>query len=176
MSRPDVRAHKGKTPRIAASAYIDPAAVIIGDVEIGEDSSVWPCAVIRGDVHWIKLGRRTNIQDGSVLHGMLNEWPVELGDNVTIGHSVTLHGCSIASRVLVGMGCVILNGVKIGSGCIIAAGTLIPERTVVPAGTLFMGHPGKVRRELTPEELLEIDGYAERYIGYKNDYRAEAEK
>jgi carbonic anhydrase/acetyltransferase-like protein (isoleucine patch superfamily) len=174
MNRPDIRAHKGKTPRIAASAYIDPAAVIIGDVEIGEDSSVWPCSVIRGDVHWIRIGRRTNVQDGSVLHGMLDEWPLELGDDVTIGHGVILHGCSIASRVLVGMGCVILNGVKIGSGCIIAAGTLIPERTVVPPGSLFIGHPGKVKRGLTPAEYAAIDGYAERYVGYKNTFRNES--
>src|SRR5271155_186050 len=90
--QPDIRPYKGKLPRIAASAYIDPAAVIIGDVEIGEDSSVWPCTVIRGDVHWIRLGKRTNVQDGCVLHVMRDEWPLELGDDVTVGHGVILHG------------------------------------------------------------------------------------
>lgn len=171
-----IRPYKGKTPRIAASAYIDEAAVIIGDVTVGEDSSVWPCTVIRGDVHWIKLGRRTNVQDGCVLHVMRDEWPLELGDNVTIGHGVILHGCTIESRVLVGMGSLILNGAKIGGGTIIAAGTLVPERTIVPAGVLFMGHPGKVKRELRAEELAGIDGYAQRYVEYKETYRAEVGK
>jgi len=169
-----IRAYKGKMPRIAASAYIDAEATIIGDVEIGEDSSVWPCSVIRGDVHWIRIGRRSNVQDGCVLHGMLNEWPVELGDNVTVGHGVILHGCAIESRVLVGMGCVIMNGARIGTGSIIAAGTLIPEGAIVPPGSLFMGHPGKLRRPLTQDDQTRIDGYAERYVGYKNAYRAES--
>jgi carbonic anhydrase/acetyltransferase-like protein (isoleucine patch superfamily) len=171
-----IRAYKGKMPRIAASAYIDAEATIIGDVEIGEDSSVWPCTVIRGDVHWIRIGRRSNVQDGCVLHGMLNEWPVELGDNVTVGHGVILHGCVIESRVLVGMGCIIMNGARIGTGSIIAAGALIPEGAIVPPGSLFMGHPGRLRRELTQDDQTGIDGYAERYVGYKNAYIAEAGK
>src|SRR2546425_5481294 len=94
-----MRSYRGRTPQVAASAYIDPAAVVIGDVSIGEHSSVWPCAVIRGDVHWIRIGARTNIQDGSVLHVMRDEYPLLLGDNVTIGHGVILHGCTIESRV-----------------------------------------------------------------------------
>jgi carbonic anhydrase/acetyltransferase-like protein (isoleucine patch superfamily) len=171
-----IRSYQGKLPRIELSAYIDPAAVIIGDVEIGEDSSVWPCTVIRGDVHWIKLGRRTNVQDGCVLHVMRNEWPLELGDNVTIGHGVILHGCAIESRVLVGMGCTIMNGARIGTGSIIAAETLIPEGAIVPPGSLFMGHPGKLRRELTPTDQTSIDMYAQRYVEYKETYRAEVEK
>ena len=153
-----IRSYKGKLPRIAASAYIDEAAVIIGDVEIGEDSSVWPCTVIRGDVHWIKLGKRTNVQDGCVLHVMRDEWPLELGDNVTIGHGVILHGCKIESRVLVGMGCTIMNGARIGTGSIIAAGTLIPEGAIVPPGSLFMGHPGKIA-ERTYGERPGVGGY-----------------
>jgi carbonic anhydrase/acetyltransferase-like protein (isoleucine patch superfamily) len=169
-----IRPYKGKMPRIAASAYIDQAAVIIGDVEIGEDSSVWPCTVIRGDVHWIKLGKRTNVQDGCVLHVMRDEWPLELGDNVTVGHGVILHGCVIESRVLVGMGCVIMNGARVGAGSIIAAGTLIPEGAVVPPGSLFMGHPGKLRRELSEKDQASIDGYAQRYVEYKEIYRCES--
>jgi carbonic anhydrase/acetyltransferase-like protein (isoleucine patch superfamily) len=129
--------------------------------------------VIRGDVHWIKLGRRTNVQDGCVLHVMRDEWPLELGDNVTVGHGVILHGCVIESRVLVGMGCVIMNGARIGTGSIIAAGTLIPEGAVVPPGSLFMGHPGKLRRELTTKDQASIDMYAQRYVEYKEVYRAE---
>jgi gamma-carbonic anhydrase len=171
--QPDIRPYRGKRPQIAASAYIDPAAVIIGDVVIGEDSSVWPCAVIRGDVHYIRIGARTNIQDGSVLHVMRDEWPLILGDDVTIGHSVTLHGCNIASRCLIGMGAVILNGVTIGSGSIIAAGTLLTERTAIPAGSLIVGSPGKVKRMLTGIDQASIDAYAHRYVGYKNIYREE---
>ena len=163
-------------PQIAATAYIDPAAVVIGDVSIGEDSSVWPCAVIRGDVNWIRIGARTNIQDGSVLHVMKDEYPLQIGDNVTIGHATVLHGCTIESRCLIGMGSVILNNAKIGAGSIIAAGSLVPEGTVVPPGSLFMGHPGRFRRALTAEDQEAIDRYAERYVGYKETYRSEAAK
>jgi len=160
-------------PQIAASAYIDEAAVVIGDVVIGEDSSVWPCAVVRGDVHYIRIGARTNIQDGSVLHVMKDLYPLIVGDGVTVGHAVTLHGCTIESRCLIGMGSVILNNVKIGAGSIVAAGTLVPEGMQVPAGSLVMGHPGKVRRPTTAEDLEAIDQYAARYVGYKNTYKEE---
>ena len=171
--QPDIRPYRGKRPEIAASAYIDPAAVIVGDVVIGEHSSVWPCTAIRGDVHYIRIGTRTNIQDGSVLHVMRDEYPLVLGDNVTIGHSVTLHGCSIESRCLVGMGSIILNGVTIGTGSIVAAGTLILERTVIPPGSLVVGHPGKVKRMLTGIDQAAIDAYAQRYVEYKEIYRQE---
>jgi carbonic anhydrase/acetyltransferase-like protein (isoleucine patch superfamily) len=171
--QPDIRPYRGKCPQIAASAYIDPAAVIIGDVAIGEDSSVWPCTVIRGDVHHIRIGARTNIQDGCVLHVMRDEWPLTLGDDVTIGHSVTLHGCTIESRCLIGMGAIILNGAHIGTGSIIAAGALIPERTMIPSGSLVMGQPGKVKRTLTEADQAGITDYAQRYVEYKNIYREE---
>src|SRR6266851_3461849 len=170
---PDIRPYRGKRPQIAASAYIDPAAVIIGDVVIGEDSSVWPCSVIRGDVHYIRIGARTNIQDGSICHVMRDEWPLILGDDVTVGHSVTLHGCTIESRCLIGMGAVILNGVTVGSGSIVAAGALLTERTAIPPGSLVMGSPGKVKRALTESDQAAIDAYAQRYVGYKNIYREE---
>src|SRR6266851_161114 len=170
---PDIRPYRGKHTQIAASAYIDPAAVVIGDVVIGEDSRVWPCAVVRGYVHFVRIGARTNIQDGSICHVMRDEWPLILGDDVTIGHSVTLHGCTIESRCLIGMGAVILNGVTIGAGSIVAAGTLITERTVIPAGSLVMGSPGKVKRVLTETDQSSIDAYAQRYVEYKNIYREE---
>jgi carbonic anhydrase/acetyltransferase-like protein (isoleucine patch superfamily) len=169
-----IRSYRGRTPQIAPSAYIDPQAVIIGDVVIGEDSSVWPCAVVRGDVHYIRIGARTNIQDGSVLHVMRDTNALVLGDDVTVGHSVTLHGCTIESRCLIGMGSIILNGAVIGTGSIIAAGTLIPERTVVPPGSLMMGQPAKLRRKLTAEDLASIDAYTSRYVEYKETYRSEA--
>jgi carbonic anhydrase/acetyltransferase-like protein (isoleucine patch superfamily) len=169
-----IRSYKGRAPQIAASAYIDEAAVVIGDVTIGEHSSVWPGVVIRGDVHYIRIGARSNVQDGSVLHVMRDEWPLVLGDNVTVGHGVILHGCTIEPRCLIGMGTIILNGAKIGAGSIVAAGTLVPERMQVPPGSLFMGHPGKLRRVLSPEEQKAIDGYAQRYVEYKETYRKEA--
>src|ERR1700739_244073 len=171
-----IRSHRGRMPKIDASAYIDPQAVVIGDVTIGEFSSVWPCTVIRGDVHWIRIGKRTNIQDGCVLHVMKDTHPLILGDAVTIGHGVVLHGCTIESRVLIGMGSVLLNGARVGEGSIIAAGTLVPEGTVVPPGSLFMGHPGKFRRTLTPEDQASIQAYADRYVEYSETYKAEAGK
>jgi carbonic anhydrase/acetyltransferase-like protein (isoleucine patch superfamily) len=171
-----IRPYRGKRPEIAASAYIDPAAVIIGDVVIGDDSSVWPCAVIRGDVNHIRIGARTNIQDGSVLHVMRDEYPLILGDDVTVGHSVTLHGCTVESRCLIGIGAILLNGVTIGTGSIVAAGSLLTERTVIPPGSLVVGQPGKVKRMLTGIDQAAIDTYAQRYIEYKNVYREEAAK
>ena len=168
-----IRSYRGRTPQIPASAYIDPDAVIIGDVTIGEHSSVWPGVVIRGDVNWIRIGARTNIQDGSVLHVMKDTHPLVLGDAVTIGHGVILHGCTIESNVLIGMGSILLNGAKIGSGSIVAAGTLVPEGAIVPPGSLFMGHPGKLRRALTPEDQASIEAYAARYIEYSETYKAE---
>jgi len=173
---PDIRPYRGKWPQIAASAYIDPAAVIIGDVVIGEDASVWPRTVVRGDVHYIRIGARTNLQDGSVLHVMKDEYPLVLGDDVTVGHSVTLHGCTIESRVLIGMGCIVLNGAVIGSGSIIAAGSLVTERTIIPPGSLVMGSPAKVKRGLTAIDRDSIARYAERYSSYREIYRAEAER
>jgi carbonic anhydrase/acetyltransferase-like protein (isoleucine patch superfamily) len=168
-----LRSYRGKLPQIAPSAYIDEAAVVIGDVVIGEDSSVWPCVVIRGDVHYIRIGARTNVQDGSVLHVMKDQYPLVLGNNVTVGHAVTLHGCTVEDRCLIGMGSLILNNAKIGAGSIVAAGTLIPEGMVVPPGSLVMGQPGKLRRALTAKDLDSIDQYAERYVGYKNTYKSE---
>lgn len=169
-----IRSHQGKTPQIAPGAYVDPAATIIGDVALAEDASVWPGAVLRGDVHSICLGKRTNIQDNSVLHGMKDLYPVVLGDDVTVGHGVLLHGCTIESRCLIGMGAIILNNARVGAGSIVAAGTLIPEGAVIPPGSLVMGSPGKVRRALSAEEQSGILAYSERYVAYKKTYQAES--
>jgi gamma-carbonic anhydrase len=159
---------------IAASAYIDRASVIIGDVVIGEDASIWPLCVVRGDVNYIRIGAQTNIQDGSILHVMKDEYPLILGDDITVGHSVTLHGCTIESRCLIGMRATILNGVVIGQGSIVAAGTLLTERTIIPPHSLVMGSPGKVKRMLTGIDQATIDRYAQRYVEYKNIYRQES--
>ena len=168
-----IRSYKGISPRIGEHCYIDESAQIIGDVTIGEHSSVWMNAVVRGDVHHIRIGANTNIQDNSVLHGMLNQWPVEIGDWVTIGHSVTLHGCIVEDRCLIGMGVIVLNGARIGAGSVLAAGTLIPEHTIVEPGTLWMGVPGHFRKQLGPEEQESILQYARNYLGYKEQYLKE---
>jgi carbonic anhydrase/acetyltransferase-like protein (isoleucine patch superfamily) len=169
----DIRPYKGKLPVIAATAYIDAASVIIGDVVIGEDASIWPLCVVRGDVNYIRIGARTNIQDGSILHVMKDEYPLILGDDITVGHSVTLHGCTIESRCLIGMRATILNGVVVGEGSIIAAGTLLSERTIIPPRSLVVGTPGKIKRQLTAIDQATIDMYAKRYVEYKNIYREE---
>lgn len=168
-----IRSFKGLRPIIPASCYVDESAQILGDVILGEHASVWMNAVIRGDVYAIRIGAHSNIQDGSVLHGMKNTYGVTVGEYVTVGHSVTLHGCAIEDRCLIGMGCIILNGAKIGAGSIIAAGTLIPEGTVVEAGSLWMGCPGKFRRPLEKAEDDMIMRYARNYLGYTEEYLRE---
>ncbi len=168
-----IRSYRGRTPQNCGVGLYRSEAVVIGDVTIGEQSSVWPCVVIRGDVNWIRIGARTNIQDGSVLHVCKDTHPLQLGDAVTVGHGAILHGCTIESRVLIGMGAILLNGAKIGEGSIVAAGTLVPEGTVVPPGSLFMGHPGKFRRALTPKIRPALRGYAARYVEYSETYKAE---
>ena len=168
-----IRAYKGTTPKIPPSCYVDESAQIIGDVVLGEHASVWMNAVLRGDVHEIRIGAHSNIQDCSVLHGMKQQYGVYVGEYVTVGHSVTLHGCKVEDRCLIGMGVVILNGAIIGAGSIIAAGTLIPEKTIVEPGSLWMGSPGKFRRKLDEKDQKTILGYANNYLGYKDSYLTE---
>jgi carbonic anhydrase/acetyltransferase-like protein (isoleucine patch superfamily) len=165
-----IRPYKGMTPTIPASCYVDQSAQIIGDVVLGEHASVWMNAVVRGDVHSIRIGAHSNVQDCSVLHGMKELYGVYLGEYVTVGHSVTLHGCVIEDRCLIGMGCVVLNGARIGAGSILAAGTLISEKTEVEPGSLWMGSPGKFRRKLDEKDQQMILMYANNYLGYKESY------
>ena len=143
---------------------------MIGDVHIGADSSIWMNVVIRGDVNTIRIGARTNIQDGTVIHVMRGTHPTTIGDDVTVGHMVMLHGCTIEDRCLIGMGAMLLNGATIGSDSIVAAGTLVTEETKIPARSLVMGRPGAVKRALTDAEVASIRDYADRYVGYKKDY------
>ena len=157
-------------PRVHPTAYIDDSAQIIGDVEIGEESSVWMCVVIRGDVHHIRIGRRTNIQDGTIVHVMRGTHATVIGDEVTVGHGAILHGCTVHDRCLIGMGAILLNGVTVGHDSIVAAGTLLPEGTTVPPRSLVMGAPGKVRRALSDAEVESILDLANRYVGYRLDY------
>ncbi len=165
-----IRTYREISPRIHPTAFVDDTAQVIGDVEIGEESSVWMNVVVRGDVNWIRIGRRTNLQDGTIVHVMRGTHPTTIGDEVTVGHGVVLHGCTVGPRCLVGMGALLLNGVEIGPDCIVAAGSLLAEDTKVPAGSLVMGRPATVKRSLTGEEVASIKDYAERYVGYRLEY------
>jgi carbonic anhydrase/acetyltransferase-like protein (isoleucine patch superfamily) len=165
-----LRPYRGKAPRVDPTAFIDDSAQVIGDVEIGEESSVWMCAVVRGDVHWIRIGRRTNVQDGAIVHAMTGTHPTTIGDNVTIGHAAVVHGCTVESQCLIGIGAILLNGSHVGAGSIVAAGTLLTEGMKVPRKSLVMGSPGKVKRLLTQAEIAGIQVYADRYVGYRLDY------
>ena len=165
-----LRAFKGQLPRVDASAYVDESAQVIGDVEIGAESSVWMNVVIRGDVNAIRIGRRTNIQDLTLLHGMRETHATALGDEVTVGHSAIIHGATVEDRVLIGMGAMLLNGVHVEHDSVVAAGTLLTEGTRIPARSLVMGRPGKVKRSLSDEEVAEIRWYADAYVNYRLDY------
>jgi carbonic anhydrase/acetyltransferase-like protein (isoleucine patch superfamily) len=171
-----IRAFKGITPQFPETCYVDDSAQLIGDVKLGEHASIWMNAVLRGDVHEIRVGHYSNIQDNCVLHGMREEYGVYVGDYVTVGHSVTLHGCKIEDRCLIGMGVIILNGAVVGSGSIIAAGTLIPEKTIIEPNSLWMGSPGKLRRRLEEKDQETILRYAQNYLGYKESYLKERKK
>ena len=158
------------TPVVPASSYVDPSAQVIGDVELGEHSSIWMNAVLRGDVHSIRIGARSNVQDCAVLHGMRNLHPVIIGSGVTIGHNATVHGCTVEDDVLIGIGAIVLNGAVIGHESIIAAGALVPEGVVIPPRSLVAGLPGKVRRQLTDMDVASIRAYARNYLDYKQVY------
>jgi len=165
-----LRPHRGRLPRVHPTAYIDDSAQVIGDVDIGEESSVWMAVVIRGDVHAIRIGRRTNVQDGAVVHVMKDTHPTTIGDAVTVGHAAVVHGCTIEDHCLIGMGAILLDGAHVGSQSIVAAGTLVTEGMKVPPRSLVMGSPGKVKRLLTHAEIAEIQTYADRYVQYRLDY------
>lgn len=165
-----LRPFRGILPQVDPSVYIDQSAQVIGDVHIGADSSIWMNVVIRGDVNAIRIGRRSNLQDGTIVHVMRDTHPTHVGDEVTVGHAAVLHGCTIEDRCLIGMGAMLLNGAVIGRDSIVAAGTLVTEETRIPPRSLVMGRPGRVKRALTGEEVASIRDYAERYVGYKKDY------
>ena len=169
-----LRSYQGTAPRIHSSCYIDESAQIVGDVEIGQNSSVWMNAVVRGDVYAIRIGSNSNVQDCCVLHGMRYKYGVTMGDWVTVGHSVTLHGCVISDRCLIGMGAVVLNNTKIGEGSIIAAGTVVPENTVIEPYSLWMGLPGKFKKKIDDEASQQmILMYAKNYVDYTAQYLKE---
>ena len=168
-----IRSYQGHTPAIPESCYVDISAQIIGDVVLGEHASVWMNAVVRGDVHSIRVGAHSNVQDCAVLHGMRYMYPVIVGEYVTIGHNATVHGCVVEDCCLIGMGATVMNNARIGEGSIIAAGAVIPEGAIIPPRSLVTGIPGKVRRELTSDDRDEILKYARNYLDYTRIYLEE---
>ncbi|VAW63850.1 Protein YrdA [hydrothermal vent metagenome] len=172
----NIRAFKGTRPVVSSSAYIDEAACVIGDVVIGDDSSVWPMVAVRGDVNIIRIGERTNIQDGSVLHvthkGPLNPEgnALYIGSDVTIGHGAVIHACSIEDECLIGMGAVVLDAAVIEKGAMVGAGSVVSPGKVLQGGYLYLGSPARQVRELTEKEKGFLLYSAKHYVKLKNDY------
>jgi carbonic anhydrase/acetyltransferase-like protein (isoleucine patch superfamily) len=175
-----IREFQGQTPSIGDRVYVDPQACLIGRVTIGVDSSIWPMAVLRGDVHDIRIGERTSIQDGSVLHvthpGPFNPegGALQIGHDVTVGHNVTLHACTIGNRCLIGMGAIVLDGVVVEDDVMIAAGSVVPPRKILRSGTLWVGNPAREARPLTDKEREQLRYSAAHYVRVKDEYRAVA--
>ena len=158
----------GKIPDKPMSAYVHPSAVVIGDVTLGEGSSVWPCAVVRGDIARIQIGKNTNIQDGCVLH--TGKFKLMIGDNVAVGHRAVLHSCEIGRGTLIGSGAIVLDAAVVGENCVVAAGTLIPAGKVIPPGSLVMGHPVQIVRNTTAEDLANTADICAKYAALTKTY------
>ncbi len=168
-----IRPYRGVLPQIASSAYVDPSAQVIGDVVVGERSSIWPLVTIRGDVNHIRVGDETSVQDNSVLHVDHRVYPCIVGNRVTVGHSVVLHGCVVEDDALIGIGAIVLNGARIRTGAVVAAGALVPEGMDVPAFTLVMGTPAKVKRAVTPDEQQRFKENCQNYVKLTAIYKEE---
>lgn len=162
--------HRGHLPEVAASAFVEESARVIGEVAIGAESSVWFHVVIRGDVNSIRIGGRTNVQDGTVIHVTHDTHPTVIGNEVTIGHNATLHGCTVEDRCLIGMGAVILDGAVIGEESMVAAGAVVAPGTVIPPRTLALGAPARPKRPLSETEIAHLSQSARNYVGYMKDY------
>jgi carbonic anhydrase/acetyltransferase-like protein (isoleucine patch superfamily) len=170
---PTIRPYKGISPRLHPSVLVMDGATVIGDVEIGEGSSLWPGAVVRGDVCHVRIGARTNLQDGAVVHVTTDTHPTIVGDDVTVGHRAVLHGCTVRERSLIGIGAIVLDGAVVGPDALVGAGALVTPGTVVPPGTMFLGSPGKVKRQLTDEEQAGLKASAAHYVEISASYQAE---
>lgn len=179
MNQSNIRTFRQQTPQLGLGVWVDSTAVIIGDAQIGDDSSVWPYTVIRGDINRIRIGQRCSVQDGSVLHttrpGLLNVegFALTIGDEVTIGHQVTLHGCTLGNRILVGMGSIVMDGADIQDQVILGAGSLVPPGNVLESGYLYVGRPAKKIRPLTEQEKDFLCQTATNYVNLKNEYASE---
>lgn len=170
----NIRSYQSMSPKLGQRVFVDPTAVILGDVEIGDDCSIWPLTVIRGDMHRIRIGNRCSIQDGSVLHithaGPFNPdgFPLTIGNEVTVGHQAMLHGCEIGDQVLIGMGAMIMDGAVVESQVVVGAGSLVPPGKVLKSGKLYVGRPAKEIRDLTPKELDYFRYTASNYVKLKD--------
>lgn len=165
-----IMAYRGTLPQIADGVFVAPTATVIGDVHVGAESGVWFGVVLRGDVNRIRIGRRTNLQDGTVVHVTSGTHPTIIGDGVTVGHGVKLHGCTVGDGSLVGIGAIVLDGAVIGESSMVAAGSLVVPGMVAPPRSLLVGSPAKVKRSLDEAELLQLATLAERYVAYRLDY------
>ncbi|OHU84715.1 MULTISPECIES: gamma carbonic anhydrase family protein [Pseudoalteromonas] len=175
-----LRSYKGITPTLDEAVYVDESSVLVGDITIGKDSSIWPLVAARGDVNYIKIGERTNIQDGSVLHltratkSNPNGYPLIIGDDVTVGHKVMLHGCTLGNRILVGMGAIVMDNVTVEDDVIIGGGALVPPNKTLESGHLYVGSPVKKSRPLSPDELAFLKVSAQNYVQLKDEYLDES--
>jgi carbonic anhydrase/acetyltransferase-like protein (isoleucine patch superfamily) len=166
-----IRPFKSVLPTIDPTAFVDVSAQVIGDVHVGAESGIWMNVVLRGDINSVRIGQRTNVQDLTLVHVARGPHGAVIGNDVTIGHSAVIHGCTIEDRCLIGMGAILLNGSRVGTGSIVAAGALVPEGMIIPPGSMVMGVPAKVRRPLTPDEDASILRYAEGYVQIRLDYQ-----
>lgn len=175
-----IEPYKDTFPALAASAFVHSSAVLTGDITLGEDCSIWPLVAARGDVNRIRIGQRTNVQDGTVLHvtrrheGLPDGYPLLIGDDVTVGHKCMLHGCQLGNRILVGMGAIVMDGVVVEDDVIIGAGALVPPGKTLASGFLYVGSPAKQARPLTDEERAFLQVSADNYVRLKNDYLAQS--
>jgi carbonic anhydrase/acetyltransferase-like protein (isoleucine patch superfamily) len=165
-----IRPYRDKNPDLTRAAFVAPGADVIGDVVLGEDSSIWYQCTVRGDLNWIRIGRRTNIQDGSVIHVDSPSWPVKVGNEVTVGHRAILHGCTIEDLCLIGMGAVLLNDVVVGTGSLIAAGSVVLEGREIPPGSLVAGVPAKVLRQLGSDDIERFRESASHYVELAHEH------
>jgi carbonic anhydrase/acetyltransferase-like protein (isoleucine patch superfamily) len=168
-----IRPFRGVHPQIHPTAYVEPSAQVIGDVHLGEEASIWCNCTVRGDIHYIRIGDRSNVQDNSVLHVRNGTHPVILESEVTVGHSVTLHGCYVERGCLIGIGSILLDDVRIGELSLVAAGSLVSPGTIIPPRSLVMGSPAKVKRPLTDAEAAALEIFWKNYVEYTHEYRKE---
>lgn len=169
-----IRPFRGVHPQIPESAYVDVSAQVIGDVQMGEQSSIWCNATLRGDMYYIRIGDRTNVQDNSVIHTRTGSHPTILEEEVTVGHSVTLHGCYVERGSLIGIGSIVLDDVRVGAQSLVAAGSLISPGTVIPPRSLVLGIPARVKRPLTDEEVVGLNAFWQNYVEFLRFYQEEA--
>ena len=168
-----IRPFRGVHPQIHPTAYVEPSAQVIGDVHLGEEASIWCNSTVRGDIHYIRIGDRSNIQDNSVIHVQNGARPTILEAEVTVGHSVTLHGCYVERGCLIGIGSILLDDVRIGERSLVAAGSLVSPGTIIPPRSLVMGFPAKVKRPLIDEEVAGLEVFWKNYVQYTHEYRKE---